>query len=190
MTRPSQYTVRKLKYNGDLWGTFGVYVLAQRPTGVVAWEPRGTFIHRHQGWKMRYDHLQYFYPDRGYVISADYGNNGILRHCYCDIAMPWSPPVTGDRTLSFVDLELDLLAQPSGHYLVHDRDEFERAVVTMAYPPEVRDGAQAALERLIAAAISWEAPFDSLPRVLPRMDLHLLETDDPHYRAALAALGL
>lgn len=188
--RAPQYTVRKLKYNGELWGTFTVSLLARRPEGIVAWEPRGTFIHRHQGWKMRYDHLQFFFADRGYVISADYGTNGQLRHCYCDIALPWTMPAPGDNTLRFVDLELDLLAQPNGQYLIDDRDEYDAAVIAMAYPPAVRAGAEAELQALVAAAPTWAAPFDAIPRVLPRTDLHLLETDDPHFQAALAALGL
>lgn len=190
---PPRIPVRKTKYNGVLWGSFEVSLLSERPDRVIAWEPRGTYIastfHRRTGWVMRYDHLQFFYPQQWYVISADYGTNGTLRHCYCDITMPWEPPTPQRRIIEYIDLELDLRAQPSGIYTIQDEDEFDEAIIEMEYPNEVRDGALGALHGLIEAARTWNSPFSEIPRLLPRMDLHRLRMGSPEWRRALKVIG-
>ena len=188
--QPPRIPVRKIKYNGDLWGTFEVFVLSQSPERLVAWEPRGTYIRRRSGWAMRYDHLQFFYPQQWYVISADYGMNGQLRHCYCDVTLPWQPPTPTRWEIEYVDLELDLRAHPSGIYTIYDEDEFDEAIVAMDYPDEVRDGALQALQQLIEAAKSWQAPFAHIPTQLPRLDLHYLRTTSPEWKLSLREMGL
>jgi protein associated with RNAse G/E len=188
--QPPRIPVRKTKFNGDLWGTFVVFLLTQTPERIVAWEPRGTYIRRSAGWAMRYDHLQFFFPQRWYVISADYGMNGMLRHCYCDIVLPWQPPTPEHWEIHYIDLELDLRAHPSGIYTIYDEDEFDEAIVTMDYPDTVRDGALNALRELIEAASAWQSPFAEIPQRLPRLDLHYLRTDSPEWPLTLQAMGL
>jgi len=182
--------VRKEKYNGDLWGTYPVTLLVATVQQTVVWQPRGTFINRNQGWTMRHDHLQFFYPQRWYVISVAYGFSGYLHHCYCDIVLPWQPPQAGVPELSFVDLELDLHAELGGYSRIHDEDEFAAAITSMHYTPEVQLGARQALQDLIDAVPNWDSPFASIPRQLPRADLHLLNTAGPDWQIALTRLGL
>ncbi len=190
MTQAQRLPVRKTKFNGDLWGTFEVYLLQEDDERIITWEPRGTFIHRRSGWAMRFDHLQFFYPNRWFVISADYGTNGLLRHCYCDITMPWQPPTRTKRQIEYIDLELDLRVMPDGSSLIQDEDEFDDAIVTMQYPDHVRDGALLALQMLIESARAWTEPFAQIPLVLPRLDFHALAPDSPEWQIAMDVITM
>jgi protein associated with RNAse G/E len=184
------YHYEKYKFNGDLWGTYPVYPLVMTAERWVLWEPRGTRIEpsRHD-WTMQRDHLQFLYPHWGYVISADYWENRQLRHCYCDIIAPWRPPASGSMRINVIDLELDLVAEPSGVYSVRDVDEFEQAIITMHYPADVIAQAQTALQRLIVAAVDWSGPFMQIPLVLPRDDFHTIDPAGDEWRVALQEMG-
>ncbi len=187
---PQRVQIYKRKYDGSLWGTFSMYVLSATPERVVYWQPRGTRINRHSGWTMRNDHIRFFYPGRWYAIAANYKTEGLLHHCYCDIIAPWQPPAPGDTNVSFIDLELDLHAEPNGRIAIHDEDEFDQAVIDMHYPPDIQREAQATLDALAAAARKWEGPFAGIPLQLSRYDLHLIDTTTPAWREMLASLGI
>lgn len=182
--------VQKFKYDGTLWGMYEVFGLHQSPDRLAFWQPRGTFIQRNEGWVMRHDHIQFFYPNRWYAISASYGNDGRLHHCYCDIVLKWQPPAAESPILHFIDLELDLHAEPSRGYRICDEDEFAAAVRLMRYPDAVRDNAQAALDALVDSVRAWDDPFSHIPLVLPRNDLHFLDTTAAAWQGALTALGM
>jgi len=184
------YRYEKYKFNGDVWGTYGVYPLVMSDERWIMWEPRGTYVHHYRrDWTMQRDHLQFLFPRHWYVISADYNENRQLRHCYCDIIAPWQPPAQGATRITVIDLELDLVAEPSGQYRVLDGDEFEQAIIAMHYPADVIAQAQTALQRLVVAAVDWSGSFSQIPLALPRDDFHSLTPGGDEWRAALQALG-
>lgn len=186
----SRMQVQKYKYNGTVWGMYDVFLVQVTPERWVFWQPRGTFIHRNQGWAMRHDHLQFFYPGRWYAISANYTDDGMLRHCYCDVTMPWEPPEPDKDMTHFIDLELDLHAEPSRRFRIYDEHEFAAAIVSMQYPDTVRVGAEASLQELITATQDWQEPFASIPLVLPRADFHRLDMASPEWQLAVQAMGM
>lgn len=187
---PQQMLVEKRKYDGSLWGSYSVFTLCQTPERYTYWQPRGTFINRNHGWAMRHDHLQFFFPSRWYAISANYNEHGRLSHCYCDIIFPWDPPAPTATAMRFIDLELDLHAEPTRFYRIYDEAEFDQAVVEMGYPDNVRLGAQHALQDLISDLVAWRDPFSNLPMTLSRNDFHRLDTTSQAWRDALAAMGM
>ena len=182
--------IQKFKYDGTLWGMYEVFTLHQTPQRLAFWQPRGTFIQRNEGWVMRHDHIQFFYPEQWYAISASYGRDGRLHHCYCDVVLRWNPPEPQSGIVHFIDLELDLHAEPTRDYRICDEDEFEAAVRLMRYPDPVRDGARQALQDLVMSARTWAGPFADIPLVLPRNDFHFLDTTTSIWQTTLAALGM
>jgi protein associated with RNAse G/E len=187
---PPQLVIDKRKYDGTLWGSYAIFVLAQTPQRHVFWQPRGTYINRNHGWTMRHDHLQFFFPGRWYAISANYDDHGDLSHCYCDVTMPWVPPPARDTATRFIDLELDLHVSPDHSFRIYDEDEFAAAIIKMHYPDEIRDGAELALRDLMDAAAAWRDPFAGVPLSLPRRDYHRLDPASTVWRDALGGLGL
>lgn len=185
------YQLRKYKFDGSLWGYFAVYPLVRAAEHLVLWQPAGTSVHHYtRTWQMERDHLQFFFAERSYAIWADYGVDRALRSCYCDIIAPWQMPKPSETTINMVDLELDLVVNPSGNYKVLDADEFALAVTTMRYPDAVAAQAQQALGDLIVEAKAWSGPFTYVPLTLPRADFHTLDSGSAEMQAAMSALRL
>jgi uncharacterized protein len=76
---------------------------------------------------------------------------------YVDIA---SPPVWDGPTLRTVDLDLDVVCDPTGTIRVDDEDEFAEHRVAFAYPDEVVREAMRSCSRIEAAMTGGCAPFD------------------------------
>ena len=187
----TSYLFEKFKYNGKRSIYYTCYPLLQTAERVVAWQPRGTYIHHHKGdWEAQRDHLLFFFPGQGYSIMADYEADGRLRHCYCDIIAPWQPPAADVANITILDLELDLAVEPSGRYRILDADEFAQAVIEMGYPAELATYAEQTLQELITSATHWRTPFAQIPVTLPRADLHELASEGDAMRTALLAMGL
>lgn len=85
-----------------------------------------------------------FYFDRWYNIFAIYDrDDGALKGWYCNISYP---ATTGKRTVSFVDLGLDLWVAADGAQQVLDEEEF----AALPLRPEERARALDALRELQA----------------------------------------
>ncbi len=183
--------LRKEKFNGELWGTYDVYMLHSNPFVTVLWQPRGTIIHHvSRTWSMKYQHLQYFFPNKWYAISAKYGYDNRLHQCYCDIILPWKAPQNNNEGIIFVDLELDIIVRENGKIERVDEDEFETAIITMRYPEEIIQGARKAFAELTVQAQLWTEPFSFIPQEITRQDFHLLDTRSQEWRSAIAHLQI
>lgn len=107
--------------------------------------------------------LEYFYLDRGYNVIAGYAPGGDLRACYCNICRPATLALTAEGPeVRFVDLDIDVLVRPDGACVVTDEDEFAQHARQYGYPPEVREGARAAVAALLAAVRERRPPFDTI----------------------------
>ena len=71
-----------------------------------------------------------------------------------------TPPVWDGSAVRAVDLDLDVIRMRDGHVVVDDEDEFAEHQVELGYPPEVVDLAQASCDRVHAAILDEDPPFD------------------------------
>lgn len=90
-------------------------------------------------------------------IAAIYDSKGTFKFWYCDVSMPCT---LVDDVLSYVDLDLDLIAYADGTYRVDDEDEFIAHQELYAYPPHVVSRARVELAALIDAHTAHRFPFD------------------------------
>ncbi len=102
--------------------------------------------------------IEYYWTDRWYNIFRFENASGRLRNYYCNINIP---AVLDADTLSFVDLDTDLLVHPDFTCEILDEEEFETNSVLYNYPPEVRHGAQEALRALLVLITERRFPFDA-----------------------------
>ena len=94
-----------------------------------------------------------------------YESKGAFKFWYCDVSMPCT---FAEDVLSYVDLDLDLIAYEDGTYRVDDEDEFLSHQREYEYPAEIVDRARAELAALIAAHAARVFPFDgSLTTFMP-----------------------
>jgi protein associated with RNAse G/E len=101
--------------------------------------------------------IEYYWLDRWYNIFQFLDSAGKTRVLYCNVS---TPPVLTDETLSYVDLDIDILVQANLSYHVLDLEEFEGHVVQFGYSDEVKSKAHAAVAELIKMIETRQFPFD------------------------------
>lgn len=102
--------------------------------------------------------LEYYWLDRWYNIFRFAQPDGTLRNFYCNVNAPAS---FDGETLSYVDLDLDILVDPDFSYRVLDVEDFERNAEIFGYTAPVQANARRALAELITMIESRSFPFDS-----------------------------
>jgi len=71
-----------------------------------------------------------------------------------------TPPVWDGSTIRAVDLDLDVIRGREGDVVVDDEDEFAEHQVTLGYPAEVVALAEASRDRVHAAILAEDPPYD------------------------------
>jgi uncharacterized protein len=95
--------------------------------------------------------------DRGWL--ATFHARGGQVQVYVDMT---TPPVWEGRTLTAVDLDLDVVRGNSGRVWVDDEDEFADHRVRFGYPDEVARLAMDSCDRVRAAMLAGAAPYDGV----------------------------
>ena len=155
-TRPI-VTVKSLKYDNSVQRTWSASLIENSGDMLVL---EGVFdrdiVHSDLGHiEAGTVSIEYFWLNRWYSIFQFLGPNRQLRNYYCNVNMP---PVFSRSTLSFVDLDLDVVVWPDNRYSVLDEAEFEENALSFAYPQHVRERAIIALDELIALIESGSLP--------------------------------
>jgi len=102
---------------------------------------------------------EYYWLDRWYNIFRFLEPTGELKNFYCNIN---APPVFQSSTLSYIDLDMDILVAPDLSYTVLDEDEFARNILEFNYPLEIQRKSRLALEELISLIETKQFPFNLL----------------------------
>jgi hypothetical protein len=76
---------------------------------------------------------------------------------YVDIA---TPPRWDGNVVRTVDLDLDVIRLVGGEVYVDDEDEFAEHQVDLGYPPEIVARAEASRDRVHAAILAEDPPYD------------------------------
>ena len=101
--------------------------------------------------------LEYYWLDRWYNIFRFAQPDGELRNFYCNINVP---PTFDGKTLSYVDLDLDILVAPDLSYRILDIEDFEANAETYSYPDELQSKARQAVKELVMLIENTQFPFD------------------------------
>lgn len=78
---------------------------------------------------------EYFWLDRWYNVFRFHEPGGEFRLFYCNICLP---PLITDESLSYVDLDIDVVVGPDGKAAILDTEDFERNSVCFGYPENVK----------------------------------------------------
>ncbi len=100
---------------------------------------------------------EYYWLDRWYNIFRFSDPAGRLQNFYCNIN---EPPHFDGHTLSYIDLDIDVLVAPDLTYKVLDMDDFEQNARAFSYPEEVQTEARRALVELTGLIESATFPFN------------------------------
>ena len=100
--------------------------------------------------------LEYYWLDRWYNVFRFSQPNGDLRNYYCNVN---APPVLAGATLSYVDLDIDILVAPDLSYQILDEDEFRSSAERYKYPAEIHGNVHRATKELIGLIELRQFPF-------------------------------
>jgi protein associated with RNAse G/E len=100
--------------------------------------------------------IEYYWLDRWYNVFRFSQPNGDLRSYYCNVNIP---PEFDGQTLSYVDLDIDILVEPDLTYRVVDLKDFELNAERYDYSAEVQTNASRALIEVIDLIETRTFPF-------------------------------
>ena len=139
------------------------------------WLPAGTPMRWETGTRpLRNNCLQFFWPQRWYMLSAFYSDRTLI-HTYASIIQPAT--IEADR-LSYVDLDLSVLVRPDLSFEVLTQAEFEHMADLFHYSEDTRIGALMALRTLTSTIQHSVGIFTCVPVQLKQSDFHLVHCRD------------
>jgi len=100
--------------------------------------------------------VEYYWLDRWYNVFRFLNEDGSTRLWYCNIN---TPPELADTTLTYVDLDIDLVVQTDFSVQVLDTDEFETNAAAYGYSDEEKRQAYKAVDEVISMIESRQFPF-------------------------------
>ena len=150
--------VRACKYDGSEHRRWPAQVLKQEGSLVVLDAKFPVeIIHDLLGTITSGTHsVEYYWLDRWYNVFRFAQPNGELRNYYCNINVP---PTFADDTLSYIDLDLDILVAPDFSYQILDVEDFEENARLYAYSSQVQENARRAVDELVRMIENRAFPF-------------------------------
>lgn len=151
--------VRACKYDGSEHRRWSAQLIKQEgPLIVLDAKFPDEIIHDSLGTIAAGTHsLEYYWLDLWYNVFRFSQPNGDLRNYYCNINRP---PTFDGETLSYVDLDLDILVAPDLSYRILDVEDFERNAEEYSYPAELQANARNALDEVVNLIETRQFPFD------------------------------
>jgi uncharacterized protein len=156
---PDQITVRVLKYDGAEYRRWNARQARQEGSLLIL-EAEFELDVQHESLgaiSKGTRTVEYYWLDRWYNVFRFLNEDGGTALYYCNINTP--PKLEGDM-LSYVDLDIDVLAQQDFSFEILDLQEFEVNAARYGYPDELKSQARAALDELVRMIESRQFPFD------------------------------
>jgi protein associated with RNAse G/E len=122
------------------------------------------------GYPLRYNCLQFFWPERWYMLSAFYNERSLI-HTY---AIVIQPPSVEPHRISYVDLDLSVLVKPDLTYEILTGAEFEQAAALFDYDEDTRMQALTTLRTLTSSIQRSVGLFAAVPHCLQEAEFHLV----------------
>lgn len=157
MKKGEKYKIHGYKHNGKLYKTWDEAVLLDETNDYYVFGNRNTKVTKILGksWYTRETAILFYFKNTWYNVVAQLKKNGI--YYYCNIA---SPVVIDNKTIKFIDYDLDLRIFPDDTYKILDKSEYEYHKRIMKYPKDLQEILSFKLKELINRFNKKEIPFD------------------------------
>jgi protein associated with RNAse G/E len=103
--------------------------------------------------------VEYYWQNRWYNVFEFLDDAGKPRLWYCNVNLP---PVIAESSITYVDLDLDIIVRTDFSYQILDSDEFEQHARIFGYPEDVQESARKALTELISRIENRQFPFTEM----------------------------
>jgi protein associated with RNAse G/E len=153
-----QITVRAIKYDGSEYRRWNAK-LSHREGDLIVLDAKFDVDVSHEllgEIKRNTKTVEYYWLNRWYNVFRLLKEDGTTRLWYCNVN---TPPEFNGATLSYIDLDIDILVQPDFSFQVLDEDEFATNAKRYGYSEEEKVRAHTAVQELIAMIEQRQFPF-------------------------------
>ncbi len=118
------------KHNGKIHRSWDEALVLDVKEDYIVCGNNKTLVTESDGttWKTKEPAIMYFFKDSWYNIIVQLKKDGIFY--YCNIATPF---IIEEKTIKYIDYDLDLRVFPSGEYKILDRMEYKYHKKIMHY---------------------------------------------------------
>lgn len=154
----NRIVVKSLKYDGSVNRSWDAVLIAEHGTLILVEGSFGEDVSHPLLGLIRAGTLstEYFWTDRWYSVFRFETASGDLLSYYCNINTPVSMKA---GTISFIDLDIDVIVAPDFSLRVLDEDEFELHTRLYDYPPDIVRGARDGVEEVFRLVDARSFPF-------------------------------
>ncbi len=151
-----RFIIHSYKHDGSIHRAWDEAVLLEENDSYLVFGNEKTKVTESDGrtWKTKEPAIIYFFKDNWYNVIGQYKKDGI--YYYCNIASPF---VIDDKTIKYIDYDLDLRVFPDGAFKVLDRGEYNYHKAKMNYSADIDKILKYELSNLIDLARNKKGPF-------------------------------
>lgn len=151
------YQIQCYKHNGKIHRQWDEAVLLDVKKNYMVFGNNKTVVTESEGttWNTKEPAIMYFFKDKWYNIIAQMKKDGI--YYYCNIATPF---IIEEKTIKYIDYDLDLRIFPQGNFKVLDRLEYEYHKKKMNYSKKLDIVINKAMDELIRDYSNNETMFN------------------------------
>ena len=122
--------IHSYKHNGKIHRSWDEAVFIEEKDGYAIFGNYKTLVTEADGrvWKTKEPAIMYFSKNNWFNIIGQLKDNGI--YYYCNIASPY---IIENKTIKYIDYDLDLRVFPDGGFRVLDRNEYKYHKKQMHY---------------------------------------------------------
>ena len=134
------------KHNGKIHRAWDEAIVLDVKKDYIVFGNKKTNVTEAEGsyWKTKEPAILYFFKDRWFNVIAQLKKDGI--YYYCNIATPF---VIEEKTIKYIDYDLDLRIFPNGSYKILDRLEYKYHKRIMHYSEDLDKAINLGLRDLI-----------------------------------------
>lgn len=151
-----KFIIHSYKHDGNIHRSWDEAVLLDVMDDCLIFGNNRTHVIESDGrtWKTKEPAIMLFYKNSWFNVIGQLKYDGI--YYYCNIASPF---VIEDKTIKYIDYDLDLRVFPDGAFKILDRGEYKYHKVKMNYPEELDGILKKELSRLIDMVREKQFPF-------------------------------
>jgi protein associated with RNAse G/E len=153
-----RYQIQCYKHNGKIHRAWDEAIVLDVKDDYIVFGNNRTQVIEASGnyWHTREPAVMYFFKDKWFNIIAQIKRDGI--YYYCNIA---SPAAIEEKTIKYIDYDLDLRIFPSGEYKILDRLEYKYHKKIMEYPNDLDHVINNSLSKLIESYVNGAIYFSN-----------------------------
>ena len=151
-----KFVIHSYKHDGNIHRSWDEAVLLEINDDYLVFGNERTKVVESDGrtWRTREPAILFFYKNEWFNVIGQLKYDGI--YYYCNMASPF---VIEDKTIKYIDYDLDLRVFPDGAFKILDRGEYKYHKTKMNYPNEVDEILKNDLSKLINIVRVKEIPF-------------------------------